>query len=97
MGIVFPEMAGNVRSEKPTEGVTSLGLARVAGVEPTTLPVKVPPAHDRLPWACAACGRWVAPVERIHTDAGLFHDRIKCLTGDEYEALVARYACECGS
>ena len=59
--------------------------------------VFAPPSHDRLPWACVTCGSWVPPVERLHTDAGLFHDRIKCLTGDEYEALVARYACECAT
>jgi hypothetical protein len=34
-------------------------------------------------------------VERLYTDAGLFHDRIKCLTGEQYETLVARYACRC--
>ena len=70
---------------------------RVAGVEASlSLPEdSPPPAHDRLPWACTTCGKWVPHVERLYTDAGLFHDRIKCLTGDEYEALVARYACEC--
>ena len=57
---------------------------------------------DRLPWACVTCGRWIPPGERLFTDAGLFHDpdfqdRIKCLTGDEYEALVARYACQCAT
>jgi hypothetical protein len=70
-------------------------IKRVAGVEPNPSQVQVPPAHDSLPWACATCGGWVSHVERIYTDAGLFHDRIKCLSGDEYEALVARYGCKC--
>jgi len=68
---------------------------RVAGVEQSPSQVLAPPAHDRLPCACVTCGRWVNHVERIHTDAGLFHDRIECLSGEEYEALVARYACRC--
>jgi hypothetical protein len=37
----------------------------------------------------------VNPLERIHTDIGLFHDAVECLTGEQYEALVARYACRC--
>ena len=91
--------AENVRYEKPTDEITTVGFRRAAGVEaPLTLPVvETPPAHDRLPWACTTCGHWVPPVERLHTDAGLFHDRIECLSGEKYEALVARYACQCAT
>ena len=70
-------------------------LKRVAGVEPLYLPSGVPPAHDSLPWACASCGGWVHHLERVYTDEGMFHDRIACLSGERYEALVAQYACRC--
>jgi len=34
-------------------------------------------------------------VERLYTDAGLFHDRIACLSEDRFEELVAKYGCRC--
>jgi hypothetical protein len=47
--------------------------------------------------ACTTCGGWVAPNERLHTDEGLYHDRIdSCLTTEVVEALVAKWGCECG-
>ena len=67
---------------------------RAAGVEPRPLQVQAPPAHDRLPWACTTCGRWVPPVQRVYTDEGLFHSQIECLTDELFEELTERYACQ---
>lgn len=53
------------------------------------------PTYDQLPWACATCGGWVPPTDRLYTDEGLFHDRLTCLAGADYDELVERYGCRC--
>lgn len=46
--------------------------------------------------ACKTCGGWVPPAERLHTDEGLFHDSVRCLTEQDFEALISKWGCEGG-
>ena len=64
-------------------------------VQEVTVTIPSIPTHDSAPWACVTCGRWVPPVKRSYTDAGLFHDAIACLSTDRFEELVLKYACRC--
>ena len=43
---------------------------------------------------CVTCWGWVPPERAIYTDVGAFHDHIRCLTNETYEALVKVYGCQ---